>query len=63
MKLEADFNEIPESAVFEYGISIVVYMTQEGDQKYGIIAQGQLSAVSLVGVLELAKRTMLEQNN
>jgi hypothetical protein len=63
VKLEADFEEIPDDAVMEYGISIVVYMTQDGDQKYGFMAQGHLSTVSMIGVLEMAKRTVLGMND
>lgn len=59
MKLEAEFEEIPEDAVFEYGISIVVYMDQDGRQKYGFAAQGNLSSAGVIGVLEMVKATCL----
>jgi hypothetical protein len=63
VRLEADFEEVPEDAVFEYGISIVVYMDQDGRQKYGIMAQGNMNAAGVIGVLEMVKGTVLRMND
>lgn len=63
MRLEADFEEIPEDAVFEYGISIVVYMDQDGRQKYGVAAQGNMNSAGVIGVLEMVKGTVLRMND
>jgi hypothetical protein len=62
VRLEANFEEIPEDAVFECGISIVVYMHQDGTQRYGVISQGQMSSVAIIGVLEMVKKTVLDWN-
>lgn len=63
MRLEADFDEVPEDAVFEYGISIVVYMHQDGTQRYGILTQGSMSSAGIIGVLEMAKKMVLDMNS
>ncbi len=63
MRLQAEFDEIPEDAVFEYGISIVVYMHADGTQKYGVMTQGAVSASGVIGVLEMAKKTLMEWNS
>lgn len=65
MKLEADFEEVPEDAVFEYGISIVVYLDVDvdGAQRYGIMAQGNMNGAGVIGVLELAKQTVMRLND
>jgi hypothetical protein len=63
VRLEADFDEIPENAVLEYGISIVVFMDEDGRQKYGIIAQGNYSTAGIIGVLEMVKTTVMHMND
>ena len=60
MKLEAEFEEIEETAIFEFGLAILVYLDNDGNQRYGIKVIGEASVATVVGLMEMTKRKLLE---
>lgn len=49
--------------MFEYGISIVVYLESDGTSKYAIMTHGRAAASGVIGVIEMAKKTLMEMND
>lgn len=60
MKLEAEFEEIEDAAIFEFGLAILVYLDNDGNQRYGIKVIGEASVATVVGLMEMTKRKLLE---
>ena len=60
MRLEAEFEEIEEDAFFEFGLAILVYLDNDGNQRYGIKVLGEANVATVVGLMEMSKRKLLE---
>jgi hypothetical protein len=59
LQILTDMVGIEEGGIAEYGLAIVAYLGEDGERYYGYAHAGDPPLSSTVGLLELAKRSIM----